>query len=185
MTSVGFDFTVVRNIVSRRISTENRFFSLKLLFFFVTSHSAKVSTCSKKNLESKILCSCSPLQSWSISRKKEQEEHGQHGQKRNGRSEHIFFSSGGSPGETPPSEANQKVSTTKCTILKQFFSYLSNCLSAVSILITSSSSPSAPSVMTLFQMASAPGKALILKVSMATSPGPALNSSAPVISGGN
>ena len=69
--------------------------------------------------------------------------------------------------------------------------YLSNCLSAGSILITSSSPASSPSaasaasLMTLFQMASAPGKALILKVNMATSPGPALNSSAPEISGGN
>ena len=62
---------------------------------------------------------------------------------------------------------------------------VSSYLSLLSIL-TSSASPSSPSAgITLNQAASAPGKARTLKSIVATSPGPALNSSAPAISGGN
>ena len=131
---------------SKSVLPENRLFSFNAAFFFVTSHSAKVSASSKRTCRSEILLLpfCNKLANL-----KEEE------------------------GEKEPK------------------TYLSNCLSAGSILITSSSPASSPSaasaasLMTLFQIASAPGKALTLKVNMATSPGPALNSSAPEISGGN
>ena len=128
----------------KSVLPENRLFSFNAAFFFVTSHSAKVSASSKRTCRSEILLLpfCNKLANF----KEEEKE--------------------------------PKI-------------YLSNCLSAGSILITSSSPASSPSaasaasLMTLFQIASAPGKALTLKVNMATSPGPALNSSAPEISGGN